>query len=92
MTEKEILQQITRQETDIDHVRRLAAEHNADLSRWCARRKTMYRLFTDTVIAVSVATLVVITVLPDPDGHYLSNAQARKETLQNIDQTLIASL
>ena len=52
----------------------------------------MYRLLTDTVIAVSVATFVVITVLPDPDGHYLSNVQARKETLQNIDQTLIASL
>lgn len=92
MTEKEILQRITRQETDIDHVLRLAAEHNADLSRWCARRKTIYRLLTDTVIAVSVATFVVITVLPDPDGHYLSNVQARKETLQNIDQTLIASL
>ena len=92
MTEKEILQQITRQETDIDHVRRLADGHNADLSRWCARRKTMYRLLTDTVVAVSVAIFLVVTVLPDPDGHYLSNAQARKETLQNIDQTLIASL
>ena len=92
MTEKEILQQITRQETDIDHVRRLAAAPNTALSRWCARRKKMYRLLTDTVIAVSVATFVVITVLPDPDGHYLSNVQARKETLQNIDQTLIASL
>ena len=52
MTEKEILQQITRQETDIDHVRRLAAQHNADLSRWCARRKTMYRLLTDPTATI----------------------------------------
>ena len=92
MTEKEILHLITSPETARDHVRRLAAEHNTDLPRWCARRKAMYRLLTDAVIVVSVAAFVVITALPAPDGHYLSNAHARKDILHSIDQTLIASL
>ena len=47
---------------------------------------------TDAVIAASVIAFVVITTLPDADGHYISDAQARTETLNNIDQTLFASL
>ena len=92
MTEKEILQLITRPETDSDRVLRLAAEHNIDLPDWCAHRRRRHRLVTDAVIAASVIAFVVITTLPDADGHYISDAQARTETLNNIDQTLFASL
>ena len=91
MTEQEIYQQIICK-SDRDRVLRLAAKHNVDLSGWCARRRRHHRLMTDTVIAVSIAAVVVVTTLPDADGHYISNAQARTETLNNIDQTLIASI
>ena len=92
MTEKEILQLITRPEIDNDRILRLAAEHNADLHQWCVRRRRMHRLVTDAVIAASVIAFVVVTALPKPDGHYISNTQARTETLHNIDQTLLASI
>lgn len=91
MTEREIYQQIICK-TDNDRVLRLAAEHNTDLHQWCTRRRTMHRLVTDAVIAASVIAFVVITTLPDADGHYISDAQARTETLNNIDQTLFASI
>lgn len=89
MTEKEIFQQITGPETDRDRVLRLAAEHNADLPVWCARRRRRHRLVTDAVIAVSVIAFVVVTTLPKPDSHYISNAQARTEILHTIDQTTL---
>jgi hypothetical protein len=92
MTEKEILRLITRPETDNVRVLRLAAEHNTDLPDWCAHRRRRHRLVTDAVIAASVIAYVVITTLPDADGHYISDTQARTETLNNIDQTLFASL
>ena len=83
---------ITRSETDSDRVLRLAAEHNIDLPDWCAHRRRRHRFVTDAVIAASVIAFIVITTLPDADGHYISDAQARTETLNNIDQTLFASL
>lgn len=92
MIEKEILQLINRTETDRDHVLRLAAEHNADLHPWCVRRRRMHRLLADAVIVVSVAAFVVVSVLPEPDGRYLSSPQARKEVLNTINQTLDATL
>ena len=91
MTEQEIYQQITCK-SDNDRVLRLAAEHNTDLPDWCAYRRRRHRLVTDAVIAASVIAFVVITILPDADGHYISDALARTETLNNIDQTLFASL
>ena len=92
MTEKEILHLITPPESDNDRVLRLAAEHNADLPDWCAHRRRRHRLLTNAVIAASVIAFVVVTALPKPDGHYISNTQARTETLHNIDQTLLASI
>ena len=92
MTEKEILHLITTPESDNDRVLRLAAEHNADLPDWCAHRRRRHRLVTDAVIAASVIAFVVITALPDADGHYISDTKARIETLHNIDQTLFASI
>lgn len=91
MTEREIYQQIICK-TDSDRVLRLAAEHNTDLPDWCAHRRRRHRLLTNAVIAASVIAFVVVTALPKPDGHYISDAQARTETLNNIDQTLFASL
>jgi hypothetical protein len=91
MTEQEIYQQIICK-SDRDRVLLLAAEHNADLHNWCVHRRRRHRLMTDAIIAASVIAFVVVTTLPKPDGHYISNAQARTETLNNIDQTLIASI
>lgn len=91
MTEQEIYQKIICK-SDSDRVLRLATEHNTDLPEWCAHRRRRHRLLTDAVIVVSVIAFVVITALPDADGHYISDAQARTETLNNIDQTLLASL
>lgn len=54
MTEKEILQLITRPETDHDRVIRLAAEHNADLPGWCARRKRRWQIVTVAMAATMV--------------------------------------
>lgn len=92
MTEKEILQLITGPESDSNRVLRLASEHNADLHVWCVRRKKVHRLVTDAVIAASVIVFVVVTALPKPDGHYISDTLTRTETLHAIDQTLLASL
>lgn len=92
MTEKEILQLITRPESDSDRVLRLAARHNADLPDWCARRRRRHRLVTDAVIAASIAAIVVVTALPDTDGHYISSVHTRNETLHTIEQTMIASI
>ena len=92
MTEKDILQLINHPENDRDRVLRLAAEHNTDLHQWCTRRRTMHRLVTDAVISASVIAFVVVTILPKPDGHYISDAQVRTETLHNIDQILLASI
>lgn len=89
MTEKEILQLITSPETDHDRVIRLAAEHNADLHQWCIRCRRMHRLVTDVVIAASVIAFVVIVAMPDPDGHYVSSAQARTATINTIEQTTL---
>lgn len=89
MTEKEILQLITpKKNPDRQRVRLLAKEHNSDLHTWCVRRRIRHRLLTDAVIAASVTAFVVITTLPEPDGHHLSNIQYRTETLRNIEQTL----
>ena len=98
MTEKEILKLIDMPSAwpttgpDRDRVLRLAAEHNSDLHQWCVSRRRRHRLVTDAVIVASIAAFVVVTALPKPDGHYVSNAHARTETLNNIDQTLLASL
>lgn len=54
MTEKEILQLITRPETDNDRVLRLAAEHNTDLPDWCARRRRRGHIATVAIAATMV--------------------------------------
>lgn len=59
MTEKEILQLITRPETDRDRVLRLAAEHNADLHRWVVRRGWRQR----AAAVAAAATMVVASLL-----------------------------
>ncbi len=94
MTDNEILQMITEGQTpDYQFVCRLATEHNADLHSWCRRRRTTQRIVTSATVAVSLIVLIVVAFLPDPDGHYVSSAQARAATINTIEQTtLIAKL
>lgn len=62
------------------------------LAEWCQRRKRRQRA-TRTIIGIAtVVAVTVITSLPDPDGHYVSNLQAREEIINTLDQTLIAKL
>ena len=44
------------------------------------------------VVPAAVVAVMVITVLPAPDGRYVSDIRAREETLQTIDQTFFAQL
>ncbi|MBR5091914.1 MAG: hypothetical protein IKX32_00365 [Bacteroidales bacterium] len=63
------------------------------LAEWCRRRERQRQRATRTLIgAAAVVAVIAIAASPDPDGHYISDPQARTETLHNIDQTLLASI
>ena len=63
------------------------------LAEWCRRRERQRQRATRTLIgAAAVVAVIAIAASPDPDGHYISDPQARTETLPNIDQTLLASI
>ncbi len=64
------------------------------LAEWCHRRERQRHRTTRTLIgAAAVVAVIAIAASPDPDGHYVSSAQARVETLQTIEKTtLIAKL
>ena len=63
------------------------------LAEWCHRRERQRHRTTRTLIgAAAVVAVIAIAASPDPDGHYISDPQARTETLHNIDQTLLASI
>ena len=60
---------------------------------WVDRRERRRQRVTRTLIGVAaVVAVIAIAASPDPDGHYISDPQARTETLHNIDQTLLASI
>lgn len=62
------------------------------LYEWCLRHERRQRA-TRTIIGIAaVVAIAVITLLPNPDGHYISNPQCRVEALHSIDQTLFAKL
>ena len=63
------------------------------LAEWCHRRERRGRA-THTLIGVAaVVAVIAIAAMPDPDGHYVSNVQARSATLHTLEQTtLIAKL
>lgn len=63
------------------------------LAEWCHRRERRQRATRTLIGAAAVVAVIAIAASPDPDGHYVSSAQARAETLNTIEQTtLIAKL
>ena len=63
------------------------------LAEWCHRRERRQRATRALIGAAAVVAVMAIAASPDPDGHYVSSAQARAETLNTIEQTtLIAKL
>lgn len=61
---------------------------------WVDRRERRRQRVTRTLIgAAAVVAVIAIAASPDPDGHYVSSAQARTATINTIEQTtLIAKL
>ena len=61
---------------------------------WVERRERQRQRATRTLIGVAaVVAVIAIAATPDPDGHYVSSAQARTATINTIEQTtLIAKL
>ena len=61
---------------------------------WVERRERQRQRATRTLIgAAAVVAVIAIAATPDPDGHYVSSAQARAATINTIEQTtLIAKL
>lgn len=64
------------------------------LAEWCRRRERQRQRATRTLIGTAaVVAVIAIATMPDPDGHYVSSAQARTATINTIEQTtLIAKL
>ena len=64
------------------------------LAEWCRRRERQRQRATRTLIgAAAVVAVIAIAATPDPDGHYVSNTQARAATINTIEQiTLLAKL
>ena len=63
------------------------------LAEWCHRRERRQRVTRTLIGAAAVVTVIAIAATPDPDGHYVSSAQARTESLHPLEQTtLLAKL
>jgi hypothetical protein len=63
------------------------------LAEWCHRRERRQRATRTLIGAAAVVAVIAIATMPDPDGHYVSSAQARAATINTIEQTtLIAKL
>ena len=63
------------------------------LAEWCHRRERRQRATRTLIGAAAVVAVIAIAAMPDPDGHYVSNVQARTATINTLEQTsLIAKL
>ena len=63
------------------------------LAEWCHRQERRQRATRTLIGAAAVVAVIAIAATPDPDGHYVSSAQARTATINTIEQTtLIAKL
>ena len=63
------------------------------LAEWCHRRERRQRATRTLIGAAAVVAVIAIAASPDPDGHYVSSAQARTATINTIEQTtLLAKL
>ena len=59
------------------------------LAEWCHRRERRGRATRTLIGAAAVVAVIAIAAMPDPDGHYVSSAQARTATLHTIEQTTL---
>ncbi len=63
------------------------------LAEWCHRRERRQRATRTLIGAAAVVAVIAIAASPDPDGHYVSSAQAWAATINTIEQTtLLAKL
>ena len=63
------------------------------LAEWCHRRERRQRATRTLIGVAAVVAVIAIAATPDPDGHYVSSAQARTATINTIEQTtLLAKL
>ena len=65
---------------------RMRADAEARYWPWYHRRQRHNRIARTAIGLVAATAMVVIIVLPQPDGMYLSNPSHRSEALFNIDQ------
>lgn len=62
------------------------------LAEWCHRRERRQKATRTLIGATAVVAVLVIAVIPDPDGRYISDSYARTGTLHIIDQTIHAKI
>ena len=63
------------------------------LAEWCHRQERRQRATRTLIGAAAVVAVIAIAASSDPDGHYVSSAQARAATINTIEQTtLLAKL
>ena len=63
------------------------------LAEWCHRWERRQRATRTLIGVAAVVAVIAIAATPDPDGHYVSSAQARTATINTIEQTtLLAKL
>ena len=59
------------------------------LAEWCHRQERRQRATRTLIGAAAVVAVIAIAATPDPDGHYVSSAQARTATINTIEQTTL---
>ena len=79
---------------DLAFIRALADEHSVGLPDRCNRYRRRRNAFVGVASFAVVVTVGLLTVgnMPATDGLYVSNISHRTETIQALDQVLLASL
>ena len=71
---------------------RMRSEAGIRFGPWFRRERRRNRMARAAIGVAMVVALAIIAAMPQPDGHYISDAVSRAETLQSIDKTLFAML
>ena len=79
---------------DLAFIRALADEHSVGLPERCARYRRRRNAFVGVAAFAVVVTTGLLTVgnMPATDGLYVSNLSHHTETIQALDQALVARL
>jgi hypothetical protein len=79
---------------DYSHIVQLAAKNSEGLDARCARYRRRRNAFVGVATFAVVVTVGLLTVdnMPATDSLYVSNISHRTETIQALDQILVASL